>query len=744
MNNIPSSSMNFPFYSRSREKGKTAEETVLKGVVERIVYLNEETDYTVARINPVENGDPFTAVGHFSTVSEGENIEWRGEWIMDPRFGRQFKVFSYHIIYPTTEKGIIRFLSSGFIQGIGKKYAERIVKTFGIETIQIISGHPERLSEVSGLGDKRIARLISSWKEHFAVRDIMMFLQGYDISAAYAFRIYKMYGADAVEVVKANPYRLASEVQGIGFIYADKIARSMGIEPQSPFRIEAGLIYVLTQWMDSGHVYAPLSSLKKDAEKILQIGPEAVESGIKRLIDQNRISVQTTSQGESGIYLLPLLKAENSIVSHIKRILSVPSKLMISDKDTLLKKLEEESHITFSLCQRQALQTGMKEKMLVITGGPGTGKTTIIKTFVEIFKSQGLQFMLAAPTGRASKRLTEATGWGAKTIHRLLEYNPVFNQFAKNEDSPLEADAVIIDEFSMVDILLMYHLISAIPDHCLLIFVGDADQLPSVGPGTVLNDIIESRMIPTVKLNTIFRQAEGSGIILSAHRINQGEWFTPDLSVSYEDFFFIRKSEPEDIASAIEELVCERIPNRFHFDPFRDVQVITPMYKSLVGVHELNLRLQARLNPNEKIQVRRNFTLAAGDKVMQTVNQYDKEIFNGDLGFVERIDPENQRVFISFDGKPVEFSFKEMDEVVLAYAITVHKSQGSEYSAVVIPVTTQHYTMLQRNLLYTAITRGKKLVVLVGTDKALHIAIKNNHPQSRCSDLASRLRKEIE
>ncbi len=713
-------------------------ETVINGTIERIIFLNEENDYTVVRFLPEMSNKSSVAVGYLGGLQPGENFQFTGEWMEDPRFGEQFKVKKFRIIYPSTEKGLINFLSSGLIHGIGKGYAERIVSTFGQDTLKIISEHPERLNEVRGLGEKRIVKLVAGWKEHYAVRDIMMFLQSYDISAAYASKIFKQYGFTSIDVVKSNPYRLATEVSGIGFISADKISQAMGIPEDSPMRIEAGILHAIGKMTEEGHVYIPMEDLKKTALLFLKCSEELLKEGIARLLAKGSLIQRKTSHHQDAVYPTQLLKAEEGVVSHYERLMNAKSPFAIPDPEKEILMEEERIGMQFSPAQKQALALGLSQKTLVITGGPGTGKTTIIRTLVDIFKNHHFTFLLAAPTGRASKRLAESTGCEAKTIHRLLEYNPKFNVFNRNDGNPLETEAVIIDEASMIDILLMYHLMEAIPPQAVFILIGDRDQLPSVGPGKVLTDVIHSNAVPFICLDTIFRQAEGSEIILNAHRINRGE--NLDLNNAREgNFFFIEKEDPASIVATLEEVVCERIPQGFGFNPTKDVQVLTPMHKTDMGVTNLNLLLQKRLNPNPKIQVRRHLNIAVGDKVMQTSNNYEKDIFNGDMGFIESIDDENQIVFIRFEQRIVEYSYAEMDDILLSYAITIHKSQGSEYGAVVIPITTHHYTMLQRNLLYTAVTRGKKLVVLIGTKKALYIAVKNSQIQNRYSDLESKL-----
>jgi len=740
--------MNFstPLFSSKKENGDTlpasTEEVILNGSIEKILYLNPDNDFIIAKLFAEGPEGFFTAVGSFGVVQPGDMLQLIGRWETDPKFGRQLRVINYRMLYPTTKKGIVNFLSSGMIEGVGRGYAERIVDTFGAETIRIISEHPERLSEVKGLGQKRAEKLLASWKEHYAVRDIMMFLQDHDISASFASRIFKQYGFQSIEVLKQNPYRLAYEVTGIGFLSADKVANAFGVQNDNPMRIESGIVYVLGQFTERGHVFTPEEVLTEEASIILKVETNKVREGVERLKSKGKMVEQISSKNEKVIYLPALLRAEEGVADHLRRLRATPAKHQIKNPEAVLTEASTRTHIQFAEAQGQAILWGLKEKGLVITGGPGTGKTTLLRTLVNIYVEQGLKVMLGAPTGRAAKRISESTGYEAKTIHRLLEFNPRLGCFAKNENVPIEADAVLIDEVSMLDLILLHHLLSALPDQCRLILIGDVDQLPSVGPGTVLKDLLLSHVLKSVTLKTVFRQAEGSAIIVNAHRINHGENLSTESSEGHDDnFYFIRKAEPEAIAATIEELVCNRIPQRFGFDPVKDIQVLSPMHKGLLGVTALNQKLQERLNLNPKIHVRRHLSLAVGDKVMQTANKYDKDIYNGDLGYVQKIDAENQTVTILFDQKEVTLNFTEMDEVVLAYAITIHKSQGSEYTAVVVPVTTQHYTMLQRNLFYTAVTRGKKLVVLVGTDKALSMAIKNNQREVRYSDLATKLQK---
>jgi len=724
------------------ETNRDASETaVINGSIESIIFQNPDNDFTVAKIIAELDKDLFTAVGHLGGVHPGENIQLSGKWINDPRFGKQLKIKKFRIIMPSTEKGIIKFLSSGLIYGIGKSFATKIVDTFGKETLNIISEQPHRLTEVKGLGEKRIQGLLKSWKEHYAIRDIMMFLQNFEISSAFASKIFRQYGFDSIEKVKSNPYRLAGDISGIGFLSADHIASSMGIEKDSNLRIEAGIVYVLEKLTDAGHIYLPLRSLISEALKILDTSNELLEENIGILLKKEMLLEKTDTNNEPIIYLRALYDAEEGVAHHIRRIISHEKNFCIINQKKEMEIASTKTHITFSNKQKSAIEMTLKEKMIVITGGPGTGKTTIIKTVVNIFDKYNLKLNLAAPTGRAAKRLSESTTFEAKTIHRLLEFNPRLNHFEKNGNNHLDVDVIIIDEASMIDLILMYHLVNAIPDHAVFILVGDVDQLPSVGPGKVLKDIINSKAVVSVRLDNVYRQETGSNITDIAHQINNGKQITVNNDKN-DSFFFIQKNDNTKIPEMITELVSKRIPAKFGLDPLLQIQVLTPMHKTETGVISLNEKLQATLNKNERVSVRRHLSIAIDDKVMQTSNNYDKNIFNGDIGFVKFIDKQNQRAVISFDEKNVEFNFNELDDLVLAYAITIHKSQGSEYDAVVIPITTQHYTMLQRNLIYTAITRGKKLVILIGSMKALNIAIRNNRIQNRFSNLEEKLRHD--
>jgi exodeoxyribonuclease V alpha subunit len=621
--------------------------------------------------------------------------------------------------------------------------SERIVEKFGLHTLEIIEKTPERLSEVEGIGPKRISMIRKAWEEQKEIKEIMIFLQGYGVSASYSAKIYKQYENQSIEIVRENPYRLAYDIHGIGFITADKIAQNLGIDRNSLIRAKAGLIYVLNQLTEEGHVYYPEIQLIHKAKEILNVDEEIVILAVKELSKEKELFLEDLDPDGNlrAVYLAPFYVAETGIAQRLMNLKESPSNIRPIHPEKAIEWVQQKLSIKLAQRQEEAVLLAATSKVLIITGGPGTGKTTIITAILRIFQQLKLRIFLAAPTGRAAKRMNEATGWEAKTIHRLLEYSPYKGGFKKDQDDPLEADVVIIDETSMVDTLLMYHLLKAIPSHAHLILVGDVDQLPSVGPGNVLKDIIKSGRFTVVRLTEIFRQAQESMIVVNAHKVNQGQF--PVLKEidkrEKNDFQFIQEEDPEKILQNILDLCSERIPKHFRFHPLREIQVLAPMHKGIIGVANLNIELQKRLNPGQSgiTHGARNFRL--GDKVMQIVNNYDKDVFNGDIGWISKIDPEEREVAIDFDGRLVPYDYSDLDEVVLAYAVSVHKSQGSEYPVVILPVVTQHYLLLQRNLIYTGITRAKKLVVMIGTKKALAIAIRNNKPQQRYTLLSERL-----
>jgi exodeoxyribonuclease V alpha subunit len=585
--------------------------------------------------------------------------------------------------------------------------------------------------------------IIKAWVEHKEIKEIMIFLQGHGVSAAYSAKIYKQYGDQSIETVRENPYRLAHDIYGVGFITADKIAQNLGIDRNSLIRAKAGLIYILNQLTEEGHVYYPESQLIHKAKEILSVDEKIIILAVKELSKEKELFLEDLDPDGNlkAVYLAPFHVAETGVAQMLMNLKESPSNIRPIHPEKAIEWVQQKLNIELARRQEEAVLLAATSKVLIITGGPGTGKTTLITAILRIFQQLKLRILLAAPTGRAAKRMNEATGWEAKTIHRLLEYSPHKGGFKKDQDDPLEADVVIIDETSMVDTLLMYHLLKAIPSHVHLILVGDVDQLPSVGPGNVLTDIIRSGRFTVVRLTEIFRQAQESMIVVNAHKVNQGQ-----LPVLKEidkpektDFQFIQEEDPEKILQNILDLCSETIPRKFRFHPLREIQVLAPMHKGIIGVANLNIELQKRLNPGQPGITHGAWNFRLGDKVMQIVNNYDKDVFNGDIGWISKIDAEEREVVIEFDGRPVPYDYSDLDEVVLAYAVSVHKSQGSEYPVVILPVVTQHYMLLQRNLIYTGITRAKKLVIMIGTKRALAIAIRNNKPQRRYTLLSERL-----
>jgi exodeoxyribonuclease V alpha subunit len=713
---------------------------ILTGELEQIVYANAENGYTVGRLKAQGQAEPVTVVGSMPSARSGEQLRLQGQWITHPRFGMQFKVESCEAVMPATLQGIEKYLGSGLIKGIGPVMAERIVGRFGTATLDVISTTPQRLCEVEGIGPSRIEMIMQAWREQHGIRDLMLFLQSHDVGAGHAAKIYKQYGANSLQVIRDNPYRMAADIFGIGFLTSDAIARKLGLPHNSPQRIEAGVLYALQQFSDDGHICYPRRELAAYCAGLLQVDSDAVESAVDRLAGQKMIIVDATSSESVWVYGAALYSCETGIAAQLTALKAGKALQPAGNPDKLLDKIQAGLRLRLALQQRQAVQLAATEKVFVITGGPGTGKTTIIRAVLTLFAHGRTTVLLAAPTGRAAKRMTETTGVEAKTIHRLLKYNPQSNDFEKNELDPLLCNALIIDEASMVDAPLMYHLLKAVPAGAALILVGDVNQLPSVGPGSVLQDIIASGAVRVVELTEIFRQARESRIITGAHAVNNGR--VPDFPAGadrLEDFYFIEKEAPEDVLQIILELARRRIPSRFGIDPVDDIQVLCPMYRGLIGVERLNMELQNALNPGEPVVSRRGFGFRLRDKVMQIKNNYDKDVFNGDMGRIISADSRKQQLIVSFDGRLVVYGFSELDELDPAYAVSVHKAQGSEFPAVIMPVHTQHYMMLQRNLLYTGITRGRRLVVLVGTKKALALAVKNNKTRLRYTRLAHRL-----
>jgi exodeoxyribonuclease V alpha subunit len=691
--------------------------------------------------------DLVTVVGNLLAPTPGEILKMQGEWASHPKYGEQFRVVHYKSLVPASVYGIEKYLGSGLIKGIGPIMAKRIVKAFGKETLDVIEQEIEKLTEVEGIGKKRVEMVRKAWADQKEIRQVMLFLQSHGVSSGYATKIFKTYGNEAIKVLQENPYRLATDIFGIGFLTADRIAEKLGFAKDSELRAEAGILYVLHQLADEGHVYYPLEPLLTKCQEILEVDQDILLRALDTLGAGQKIVRDDLEEHEEhkgshrAVYLAKFYVSETNISARLKTLITSPKSIRPINPDKAIAWVQKQLDITLASKQVEAVKCALTNKVVVITGGPGTGKTTIINAILKIFAKAGVKFLLAAPTGRAAKRMSEATGHEAKTIHRLLEYSIQKGGFQKNDQTPLKCDLLVVDEASMIDTILMHHLLKAVPLSATLILVGDVNQLPSVGAGAVLQDIIASRSVPVMELNEIFRQARESLIIVNAHKINRG--LMPTFKASgheLEDFYFIEQEEQEKVLGIILELVKERIPSRFGFDPIDDIQVHTPMHKGLVGAGNLNQELQQALNPGPDSLTRggRNFRLQ--DKVMQIQNNYEKEVFNGDLGRIVRIDPESQEVIIDFDGRKVPYDYADLDEVVLAYAISIHKSQGSEYPAVVIPILTQHYVLLQRNLIYTAVTRGRKLVIMVGARKALAMGIKNDKTKRRYTFLRNRLR----
>ncbi len=809
---------------------------ILRGVIERITFHNEENGYTVAKLAP-ENPSPhmphwekeLPVVGTMVGVNVGEAVELRGHWETHPQYGKQFSVTAMRSVLPATVAGIRKYLGSGLVKGVGPMTAKRIVDHFGTETLDIIDNHPQRLSEVSGVGGKRISMINAAWAEQKAVREVMIFLQGHGVSPSLAAKIYKRYGDAAIPTVQQNPFRLSEDIYGIGFLTADRIAHALGIPADAPQRIAAGVEYALNRATEEGHVYLPSAELLENADEHLKLGVEQAAAGLLHLKQADRVKVaagpgekaeplhwavaqiyeptspqplpllpegrtveekpapeniESLLQDEHAVYLTPLYYSEVGVSNRLSRLMRSRTASPFVDQpgasplwtfqkldwDVAFSRLEQRASEDSGLLrlasrQREAVQTALTNRLTVLTGGPGTGKTTVVRTIIELCEAARAEAVLAAPTGRAAKRLAEATGRPAKTVHRLLQFQPSAGMsFKHNEENPLSGDLLIVDESSMLDLNLMNHLLKAVPPEMCLLLVGDVDQLPSVGAGNVLKDIIAAIegsgdetsnssgagfqcRAAVVRLVTIFRQAAGSYIVENAHRINRGQMpvltrSAGEESVEADDFFLFRTEEPERAAHLCVELVQERIPRRFGIPP-EDIQVLSPMHRGAAGVKSLNGMIQEALNPPGPDRVERSFgdsIYRAGDRVMQMRNNYDKDVFNGDMGYIKDVDLIEQQVTVEIDGRCVGYDFSELDELVHAYAISVHKSQGSEFPAVVIPLLTSHYMLLQRNLLYTAVTRAKRLVVLVGQLKAIGMAAGNDKVAQRYSGLTERLR----
>lgn len=708
----------------------------LSGLVERVTFHSETNGYCVLRLQVKGGHDLVTLVGHAPAVTPGEYVTASGDWVMDREYGRQFHASSLQVHAPTTVRGIEKYLGSGMVKGIGPFCARTLVEAFGTEVFTVIEEHPEKLRELRGIGPKRVQRIISGWTDQKVIREIMVFLHGNGVSTSKSVRIFRKYGRDAVKTVRENPYRLAKDIRGIGFRSADIIARNVGIDPVSPVRARAGVAYVLSEASGGqGHCCLPRTELVRQAAELLDIPEAVISEAIGHELEAGEL-VEEDFPEPDCLYLAALWHSERAIARHVGRLLASGPAWPAIDPDRALPWVEQRLGLTLAAGQREAVAAALRSKVMVITGGPGVGKTTIVRAILTILGAKGVRMLLCAPTGRAAKRLAESSGSEAKTIHRMLEIDPSTRAFRRNEENPLECDLLVVDECSMVDVPLAAGLLKAVSSRTAVIFVGDVDQLPSVGPGAVLSDLIGSGAVPVICLTEVFRQAAASWIIRAAHSINAGRMPAFPGRGERGDCYFLPVEEPEALPAAITSLVRDRLPRAYGVDPVRDIQVLCPMNRGGAGARALNEVLQAALNPPgndavEKFGVR----FSVGDKVMQVENDYGRDVFNGDVGFVTRLDPEEEVLAADFDGREVLYPYGELDELVLCYATTIHKSQGSEYPVVVMPVSTQHYVMLRRNLLYTGVTRGRRLVVLVGQKRALAMAVRGRQVLRRFTGL---------
>lgn len=713
----------------------------ITGYIERITFRNEENGFTVLKLQERGKRDLTCVVGTLPTVQVGESICCHGEWKRDLAYGLQFAAKSCQVEKPGDVGAIAKYLGSGLIKGIGPKQAERIVAHFGADTLGVIDETPQRLLEVPGIGKKRLKQIHSCWKEQEAVREVMVFLQSHEISPTYAQKIYRAYGGEAIQRIQANPYCLARDIRGIGFKRADQIAESLGIAKDSPKRLDAASEYLLNELSSDGHVCYPLDEFKALAKEQIEIGEELIDQSLARLHKESRIAVEDMDwEGapRTFVWIRPLYLCEKGIAKQLLRLKEADSKLRDIDTERALDWVQESLRMKLAKEQKAAVAGASRDKVHIITGGPGTGKSTITKAILAITGKLSQKILLAAPTGRAAKRMAEICRREAKTLHSLLEVDFQSGGFKRNRDNPLEGDLIIIDEASMIDTSLMYSFLKAVPDHARLILVGDVNQLPSVGPGNVLRDLIDSEQIPVTTLTQIFRQGKGSRISLNAHRINRGIF--PETHPDPDgDFFLVEKQDAEEVLETVVDLVKRRLPKRYGFNPIEEIQVLAPMRRGIIGIENLNHLLQQTLNPQDRSVTRAGTKFCAHDKVMQLRNNYKKEVFNGDVGRIQSIDHDEQELLVDFDGKDVVYEFSELDEITLAYAVSIHKYQGSECPCVVMPIHTSHFKMLHRNLLYTGVTRGKKLVVLVGTKKAIFIALNNDEVKRRYTGLRQSL-----
>lgn len=719
----------------------------IEGHLERITYQNEENHYTIARLSTGKQKNMITVVGFMAGISPGQTLRLSGNWETHPRYGQQFKITTFEVTLPDTVEGIKKYLETGIIKGIGPLIAGRLVSQFGSETLEIIEKKAERLTEVNGIGKAKAERIEAAWKDHHVIRELMQFLQSRGIKGSYSGRILKEYGESAIEILKTDPFRIAEDIPGIGFIIADTITQQDGVSPDDPKRVRACINHLIEQAANEGHTFIPEKVILDQCRQAFSIDAEDTMTAIDILEKQGIIATEDAGEDEQGraVYSKELFLAEKGIADRFQTLLSVPAISPELNPEQLTQEILKKLALKLSSEQLDVLGRILAFRAAVITGGPGTGKTTLIRSVNAIFEAMGRVVALAAPTGRAAKRLSEVVRRDAKTIHRLLKFNFKESCFEVNRNNPIDADVIIIDEASMVDTVLMFHLLNAVPATSKLILVGDVFQLPSVGPGNVLSDIIRSEAIPVFYLTEIFRQARKSPIIMNAHRVRRGE--SPELNSTNTDnelkeFYFINQSDPNTVVETIVKLCSESIPNRFLLNPVRDIQVLTPMHKGVAGTINLNQVLQKALNQNTDQAEIMGGIYKTGDKVMHLKNNYLKDVFNGDIGTISRVDRETSQVEVDYEGRVVVYEPEEMHELSLAYAISVHKSQGSEYPAIIVPLLTQHYIMLQRNLLYTAMTRGKKLVILIGTQKAFTTALNNDKPRKRFSGLMKKIKKK--
>jgi len=707
----------------------------LSGTIERVTYHNADNGFCVIRVKVKGHKDLVTVTGNVPSISAGEYIKCSGIWHNDRNHGKQFKADFLKSLPPETLEGIERYLGSGLIKGIGAHFAKRLVSAFGDKVFEVIENKPDLLSTVEGIGKIRAQSICSNWQDQKIIREIMVFLQSHGVGTTRATRIYKTYGEKAIEVVSQNPYQLAKDIRGIGFVSADMIAGNLGIAKDSLVRARAGVAHVLLEATSDGHCGLPKEILVQNSAKLLEIEKDLIELAIAEEIKLKSLVLDTLNN-LSTVFLASYYIYEKNIAKILLNLAKSPVLWNKTDTTTIIPLVEKELNITLAESQKLAIDKALDNRLMVITGGPGTGKTTLVNSLLKTLAAKKLNIKLCAPTGRAAKRLSESTELEATTIHRLLEIDPAYGGFKRNEESPLLCDYLVIDETSMVDVPLFYSLLKALPLHSALLLVGDVDQLPSVGAGQVLKDIISSRVISTVQLTEIFRQAATSNIITNAHRVNHG--ILPNMQVSREesDFYFVEAEHGDDIINKIITMIKDRIPKKFNLDPVNDIQLLCPMQRGGAGARSLNIELQKVLNPNhtEGI-VKFGQIFAVGDKIMQTENNYDKEVYNGDIGIIKAINEQDQEIIINFYNRDVNYDYTDLDQITLAYATTIHKSQGSEYPAVIIPITMQSYMMLRRNLIYTAITRGKKLVVIIGQKKALAMAVKDNTSSHRYSKL---------